>query len=94
VKNGVYASWEVQHGFNNENALRKDESRASECEIKPHSERPRLLLSHSQWKARGRRVIHRDSSAARSFITQTGHNLCLFSEEQTVSAAAVAARKK
>jgi hypothetical protein len=83
MRRGEFANWE--RGFDSDRALRNDESRVSECEIKPHSKQPpRLLLSHSQWKARGRRVIHPDSSAARSFVTQTGHNMCLFSEEQTV----------
>ena len=86
----IYAPFEIEHGFNNERALRNDESRASECEIKirvnPTPAFPSTrLLSRSQWrKAQNRKVIVPDSLAKRVVVTSTGHHMHLFSIEDTV----------
>ena len=86
-----YAPWEVQHGFNNERALRNEESRASEIEIRTRvNPAPALpisvrLMSRSQWrKTQNRKVIAPDSLAKRVVVTSTGHHMHLFSIEQTV----------
>ena len=83
-----YAPWEVQHGFNNEHALRNDESRTSEIKtrVNPTPAFPSTrLLSRSQWrKAQNRKVIVPDSLAKRMVVTSTGHHMHLFSIEQTV----------
>ncbi len=85
----VYAPWEKSHGFANENFLRNEKSRFGEFFIKPRpasaSAAPRdpLLFSHTQWKARNRRVCVPDSQAKNVIVTHTGHRLHLFSFAQT-----------
>jgi hypothetical protein len=101
VRKGEYSPWEKQHGFNDENALRNDESRADECEIKPRKLRLRnanvVLLSRAQWADRGRKVVD-GAVPVKVVVTKRGRPLKIFSLEQTVNldveCSSIAARKK
>jgi len=91
VNKEAYAPFEIEHGFDSDRALRNEESRASEFEIKakPATANPPLpgvtLMSKSQWrKTRHRKVIVSDEQAKRVIVTKTGYHLHLFDESQTV----------
>jgi hypothetical protein len=80
----IYASWEVQHGFDRDIFLRNEQSRAGEYQIKrrPISSQFR---SRAQWAERGRRVLSDVAPAKVLLDVKNNHQLRLYSFEQTVS---------
>jgi hypothetical protein len=87
VRKGEFASWEKQHGYNNDRFLKSERSRAGEFQIRRRagssSQRDVLLLSRSQWQERGRKVLaYLEPKEVR--VTRTGHSLRLFSFDQTI----------
>ncbi len=74
MKSGVYASWEVQHGF---------------TQAAPEEEQslpPTLLLAHLQWKTLYKRKVLPRSTARKIIVNRiTGTVVHLFGADQTVS---------
>jgi len=74
MKSGVYASWEVQHGFT-QAAPEEEESLPST-----------LLLAHLQWKMLHKRKVLPRSTARKIIVNRiTGTVVHLFGTDQTVS---------
>jgi hypothetical protein len=74
VNKGVYASWEVQHGFTR--------AAPEEEEILPST----LLLAHLQWKMLYKRKVLPRSTARKIIVNRiTGTAVHLFGTDQTVN---------